>query len=106
MLLCQIAKMRGARVIGTCPPTRKAKLAAEAAPNEVILYTAGFEEEVKRLTDGKGLQVVYDSVGKDHVDKSYSTAGTRAATGLYGQSSGPSGPWTSGQLGRQGLAWY
>src|SRR5439155_3697147 len=71
LLPCQIAKMRGARVIGTVSTDEKAKLAREAGADEVTLYTRqDFEAEVKRLTDGKGLQVVYDSVGKTTFDKS------------------------------------
>ena len=71
LLLCQIAKMRGARVIGTVSTDDKAKLAREAGADETIIYTQqDFEAEVKRLTDGKGVQVVYDSVGKTTWDKS------------------------------------
>src|SRR5512132_2816572 len=72
LLLCQIAKMRGARVIGTVSTEEKAKLAREAGAAAVILYTEqDFEAEVKRLTDGKGLQVVYDSVGQTTFDKGF-----------------------------------
>src|SRR5207253_6251957 len=70
LLLCQIAKLRGARVIGTVSTDEKAKLAREAGADEVILYTKqDFVGEVKRLTNGKGLNVVYDAVGKDTFDK-------------------------------------
>src|SRR6266851_2888765 len=70
LLLCQIAKMRGARVIGTVSTEAKAKLAREAGADEVILYTTqDFEAEVKRLTSGRGVQVVYDSVGKTTFEK-------------------------------------
>jgi NADPH2:quinone reductase len=63
LLLCQMAKMRGARVIGTVSTDEKAKLAREAGADDVILYTKqDFEAETKRITGGKGLQVVYDSV--------------------------------------------
>src|SRR5204863_4539505 len=93
LLLCQIAKMRGARVIGTVSTDEKAKLAREAGADEVILYTRqDFEAEVKRLTDGKGLQVVYDSVGKTTFDKSLNCLAPRGLLALYGQSSGPIGP--------------
>src|SRR5712691_3621997 len=62
-LLCQIAKLRGARVIGTVSTPEKAALASEAGADEVIRYTEqDFEAEVKRLTDGAGLQMIYDSV--------------------------------------------
>ena len=76
LLLCQIAKMRGARVIGTVSTEDKAKLAREAGADEVILYTRqDFVEEVKRLTGGKGLQVVYDSVGKDTFEQGIRLSG-------------------------------
>src|SRR6185312_4894881 len=71
LLLCQIAKMRGARVIGTVSTEEKAVLAREAGADEVINYTThDFETEVKRITNGAGVQVVYDSVGRTTFDKS------------------------------------
>jgi NADPH2:quinone reductase len=92
LLLCQIAKMRGARVFGTVSTDEKAKLAREAGADETILYTKqDFEAEVKRLTGGKGVQVVYDSVGKDTFDKSMSSLALRGVVALYGASSGPVG---------------
>jgi NADPH2:quinone reductase len=92
LLLCQIAKMRGARVIGTVSTDEKAKLAREAGADETIIYTRqDFEAEVKRLTDGKGLQVVYDAVGKTTWDKSLNSLAPRGLIALYGQSSGPIG---------------
>ncbi|HXG05647.1 MAG TPA: quinone oxidoreductase [Candidatus Binatia bacterium] len=92
LLLVQIAKMRGARVIGTVSTEDKAKLARQAGADEVILYTQqDFEAEVKRLTGGKGVQVVYDSVGKTTWDKSLSSLALRGMMVLYGQSSGPIG---------------
>ena len=92
LLLCQIAKMRGARVIGTVSTDEKAKLAREAGADEIIIYTRqDFEAEVKRLTDGKGLQVVYDAVGKTTWEKSLGSLATRGLMALYGQSSGPIG---------------
>ena len=103
LLLCQIAKMRGARVIGTVSTQDKAKLAREAGADEVILYTSqDFEAEVKRLTDGKGLQVVYDSVGKTTFDKSLNCLAPRGLLALYGQSSGPIGPLDVAVLGAKG----
>jgi len=103
LLLCQIATMRGARVIGTVSTQEKAKLARDAGADEVILYTSqDFEAEVKRLTDGKGLQVVYDSVGKTTFDKSLNCLAPRGMLALYGQSSGPIGPFDVGQLGAKG----
>lgn len=92
LLLCQMAKMRGARVIGTVSTEDKAKLARGAGADEVILYTQqDFEAEVKRVTGGKGLQVVYDSVGKTTWDKSLACLAPRGFMVLYGQSSGPIG---------------
>src|SRR5205085_1674119 len=65
-LLVQIAKRRGARVIGTVSSEEKAREAREAGADEVILYTqTDFVAETKRLTGGRGVDVVYDSVGKD-----------------------------------------
>jgi NADPH2:quinone reductase len=103
LLLCQIAKMRGARVIGTVSTDDKAKLAREAGASDVILYTKqDFEAEVKRLTDGKGLQVVYDSVGQTTFDKGFNCLAPRGMMALYGQSSGPIGPFDLGVLNAKG----
>ena len=103
LLLCQIAKMRGARVIGTVSTEEKAKLAREAGASEVILYTKqDFEAEVKRLTDGKGLQVVYDSVGQTTFDKGFNCLAPRGMMVLYGQSSGPVGPFDLQVLNAKG----
>jgi NADPH:quinone reductase len=103
LLLCQIAKMRGARVIGTVSTEEKSKLAREAGASDVILYTKqDFEAEVKRLTDGKGLQVVYDSVGQTTFDKGFNCLAPRGMMALYGQSSGPIGPFDLGVLNAKG----
>ena len=92
LLLCQIARLRGAKVIGTVSTEEKAKLAREAGANETILYTKqDFAAEVKRITGGKGLQVVYDSVGKDTWERSLNCCAPRGVIALYGQSSGPIG---------------
>ena len=89
LLLTQIAKMRGARVIGTAGSEAKAELARSAGADEVILYREqDFAAEVKRLTDGAGVQVVYDSVGKDTFDGSLDCLAQRGYLALYGQSSG------------------
>ncbi len=89
LLLCQMAKMRGARVIGTVSTEAKAKLARDAGAEEVILYTTqDFEAEVKRITGGAGVRVVYDSVGKTTFDKSLNCLALRGMLALYGQSSG------------------
>jgi NADPH:quinone reductase len=103
LLLCQIAKMRGARVIGTVSTEDKAKLAREAGAADVILYTTqDFEAEVKRLTDGKGVQVVYDSVGQTTFDKGFNCLAPRGMMALYGQSSGPIGPFDLQTLNAKG----
>lgn len=103
LLLCQMAKMRGARVIGTVSTEEKAKLAREAGADEVILYTKqDFEAEVKRITGGKGLQVVYDSVGKTTFEKGFNILAPRGMMVLYGQSSGTVAPLDVGILAAKG----
>lgn len=93
LLLVQMAKRRGTRVIGTVSTGEKARLAREAGADEVILYTeTDFEEEIKRLTDGRGVNVVYDSVGRTTFDKSLNCLKPRGYLVLYGQSSGPAPP--------------
>jgi NADPH2:quinone reductase len=93
LLLVQIAKARGARVIGTVSTEEKATLAKQVGADDVILYTeTDFEGEVKRLTDGKGVHVVYDSVGKDTFDKSLNCIKPRGLMVLFGASSGPVPP--------------
>jgi len=89
LLLTQVAKRIGARVIGTVSTEAKAELARQSGADEVILYTRqDFEEEVKRLTEGRGVQVVYDSVGKDTYLKSMNCLAPRGMLVLFGQSSG------------------
>jgi NADPH2:quinone reductase len=103
LLLCQIAKLRGARVIGTVSTEDKAKLARDAGAGDVILYTKqDFVAEVKRLTNGKGLNVVYDAVGKDTFDKGFDCLVPRGMMVLYGQSSGPVGPFDLQTLNAKG----
>src|SRR2546426_1319924 len=93
LLLVQMAKMRGARVIGTVSTEEKAQLAREAGADEVIIYTnADFETETKRLTAGRGVQVVYDSVGKTCFEKSLNCLVPRGLLVLFGQASGPVPP--------------
>ena len=93
LLLCQMARRAGARVIGTVSTEEKAKLAREAGAHEVILYShQDFEAEVKRLTGGKGLQVVYDAVGRDTFEKSLNCLAMRGYMVLYGAASGPVSP--------------
>ena len=88
-LLVQVAKRCGARVIGTVSTDEKARLAREAGADEVILYTqTDFETEAKRLTAQAGVDVVYDSVGKDTFEKSLNCLRRRGYMVLYGASSG------------------
>lgn len=88
-MLVQVAKHCGARVLGTVSTEEKAALAREAGADEVILYTrTDFEAEVKRLTNNAGVEVVYDSVGKDTFDKSLNCLKRRGCMVLYGAASG------------------
>ncbi len=90
LLLVQMAKARGARVIGTVSTEAKAALAREAGADEVILYTQqDFLAEVKRLTGGRGVDVVYDGVGKDTAMKSLDCLAPRGMMVFYGNASGP-----------------
>lgn len=103
LLLCQIAKRRGAWVVGTTSTPEKAKLAHDAGADEVILYTQqDFVSEVKRLTAGKGVQVVFDSVGKTTFDGSLDCLAMRGMMVLFGQSSGPVPPLDPQVLNRKG----
>jgi NADPH2:quinone reductase len=88
-LLVQLAKRRGARVIGTVSTEEKADLARAAGAEEVILYMQqDFEAEVRRLTNKVGVDVVYDSVGKDTFDRSLNCLRRRGYMVLFGASSG------------------
>jgi NADPH2:quinone reductase len=92
-LLVQLAKRCGARVIGTVSTQEKAALCKKAGADEIILYTrTDFEAETKRLTGDKGVDVVYDSVGKTTFQKSLNCLRPRGYLVLYGQSSGPVEP--------------
>jgi NADPH2:quinone reductase len=103
LLLCQIAKLRGARVLGTVSTREKAALARGAGADDVILYTEqDFETEAKRLTNGAGLQVIYDSVGKTTFEKGLGCLALRGMMVLYGQSSGPVGPFDPQVLNQKG----
>jgi NADPH2:quinone reductase len=89
LLLVQMAHNLGTRVIGTVSTDEKAKLAREAGADEIILYTQyDFEAETKRLTGGKGVNVVYDSVGKTTFDKGLNVLLPRGMMVLFGGSSG------------------
>jgi NADPH:quinone reductase len=103
LLLVQIAKMLGARVIGTVSTEAKAQLAKQAGADEVILYTqTDFLPEVKRLTDGRGVHVVYDSVGATTFEKSLDCLRPRGYLVLFGQSSGAVAPLDPGKLAAKG----
>lgn len=103
LLLCQMARMRGAHIIGTASTDEKARLAREAGADEIILYTQqDFEAEVKRHTGGAGVNVVYDSVGKDTFDKSLNCLCPRGYLVLFGQSSGPVPPFDPQLLNAKG----
>jgi NADPH:quinone reductase len=93
LLLCQMAKMRGATVIGTVSTDEKAALAKAAGADHVIVYTkTDFEAEVKRLTGGAGVHVNYDGVGASTFDKGLNCLRPRGLMVLYGQASGPVPP--------------
>jgi NADPH:quinone reductase len=89
LLLTQMAKRAGARVFTTVSTDEKARLSKEAGADEVIRYTEeDFRDAVRRMTDGNGVRVVYDSVGKDTFEKSLDSLSPRGLLVLYGQSSG------------------
>ena len=94
LLLVQMAHNIGARIIATVSTEEKAKLAREAGADEIILYTqSDFEAETKRLTGGKGVDVVYDSVGKTTFEKGLNVLRPRGMMALYGGSSGAVPPF-------------
>lgn len=103
LLLTQMASRLGARVITTVSTREKAELSKEAGAAEVILYTEqDFETEVKRITGGKGVDVVYDSVGKTTFQKSLDCLRPRGMLALFGGSSGPVAPFDLIQLSSKG----
>lgn len=103
LLLCQLAKRLGARVIGTVSTKEKELLARGAGADDVIRYTeTDFALEVKRLTDGKGVQVVYDSVGKTTFTAGLGVLVPRGMMVLYGQSSGAVEPLDPQVLNQRG----
>jgi NADPH2:quinone reductase len=103
LLLVQMAHNIGARVIATVSTEEKAKLARGAGADEVILYTqADFEAETKRLTGGKGVDVVYDSVGKTTFDKGLNILRPRGMMVLFGGSSGAVPPFDLVALSQRG----
>ena len=103
-LFCQIARMRGAAlIIGTAGSAEKAQLAREAGAHEVVLYREqDFGAEARRLTNDAGLDVVYDSVGKDTFDQSLSALKPRGTLVLFGASSGAVPPFDINVLQNKG----
>ncbi len=103
LLLVQMARMIGARVIGTASSQEKADLARSAGADEVIVFTQqDFDPEVKRLTGGKGVDVVYDGVGKATFEKNLNVMRLRGMLVLYGMSSGPVAPVDPAKLSEKG----
>jgi NADPH2:quinone reductase len=103
LLLCQMARRRGARVIGTVSTEEKAVLARAAGADEVILYTGqDFVAETKRLTGGAGVQVIYDSVGRTTFLRGFDCLARRGMMVLCGQSSGPVDPINPQILNQKG----
>jgi NADPH2:quinone reductase len=103
-LLCQVARRRGSTlVIGTVSSPEKARVAREAGAHETIDYTRqDFEAETRRLTQGRGVPVVYDSVGRATFEKSLGCLAQRGMLVLFGQSSGPVEPVDLQVLSRKG----
>jgi NADPH2:quinone reductase len=102
-LITQVARLRGATVYGTAGSEEKAALAREAGATAVIDYSRqDFEAEVRHLTSGRGVDVVYDSVGKDTFDKSLNCLRPRGYLALFGFSSGPVAPFDPAVLGAKG----
>jgi len=103
LLLVQVAKLLGATVFGTVSTEQKAELARQAGADHVILYTeSDFEAEIKRLTSGRGVDVVYESVGRETFEKSLNCLKPRGFLVLYGQSSGPVGAFDPQILNAKG----
>jgi NADPH:quinone reductase len=103
LLLVQMAHRIGARVIGTVSTEEKARLARDAGADDIILYTqADFETETKRLTGGKGVDVVYDSVGKTTFEKGLNVLRPRGMMVLFGGSSGAVAPFDPITLSTKG----
>ena len=103
LLLCQMAKKRGAFVIGTASTPEKRQLAHDAGADEIIDYTTvDFAAEARRITGGRGVDVVYDSVGKTTFDKSLDSIKRRGMLALFGQSSGPVPPMDPQILNKKG----
>ncbi|MBI2892849.1 MAG: quinone oxidoreductase [Deltaproteobacteria bacterium] len=103
LLLCQMARSAGARVIGTVSTAEKAALSRAAGAGDVVLYRdEDFEAAVRRLTEGRGVRVVFDSVGKDTFERSLGCLAPRGLCVLYGASSGPVSPFDPQVLNAKG----
>jgi NADPH2:quinone reductase len=103
LLLVQIAKMFGARVLGTASTERKAALIVEAGADAAINYVAGdFVSEVKKLTAGTGVDVVYDSVGKATFERNLEVVAPLGKLVIFGQASGPVPPFDTAVLNAKG----
>ena len=103
LLLVQMAKQLGAKVIGTAGSEEKATLARDAGADEVIIYTReDFETETRRLTDGKGVHVVYDGVGKTTFEKDLNVLRPRGYLVLFGGASGAVPPFDLIKLSQKG----
>jgi NADPH2:quinone reductase len=103
LLLTQMAKRAGATVIATTSSPQKAQIAREAGADEVILYTqTKFDDEVKRITNGKGLDVVYDGVGQATFEQSLKCLRRCGLLALYGAASGPVPPFDLLRLSAMG----
>jgi len=104
LLLTQIARRLGARVIGTVSSEEKAHAVSDAGAHEVLLSTqVNIAEEVRRITEGEGVAVVYDSVGKETVEQSLDCLRPCGSLALYGQSSGVTPPLDIWKLARKSL---
>ncbi len=102
-LLCQIARLRGARVFGTVSTEEKARVARAAGADEVILYSQqDFSAEARRLNGGKGVQVIYDGVGRATFERGLDTLAPRGLMALFGQASGPVPPFDPSILNQKG----
>ncbi len=103
LLLCQMAKRRGARVIGTVSTPEKAALAKAAGADRAVLYTTeDFVAAARDFTNGRGVNVIYDAVGKTTFEKGFDALALRGMMVLYGQASGPVGPFDPQLLNQKG----
>ncbi len=99
LLLIQMLKRKGLHVYTTVSTDDKAALASNAGADDVILYTRqDFEEEIRRMTDGQGVKIIYDAVGATTFEKGLRVLGRRGCMALYGQAGGPVGAVDSGML--------